>query len=457
MLKARLAKPLIGALLGLLLLGSAAVALQSAGLPQHSEDGAAIPSIAPMLERVMPAVVNISTRSQLPASASPLHRDPFFRRFFDTPEGPRERDGQSLGSGVIVDAERGYILTNYHVVEQAQDIVVTLNDRRTVKARLVGGDPETDVAMVKIAADHLTALPFGDSDALRVGDFVAAIGNPFGLGQTVTSGIVSALGRSGLGIEGYEDFIQTDASINPGNSGGPLVNLRGELVGLNAAILTPGGGNIGIGFAIPSNMAHAVMRQLVEYGQVRRGRLGIIVQDLTPDLASSSGHHGQGALVTRFERGSSAAKSGMKVGDIIIAINDLPVRSAAELRNRIALHRLGERVRLDVLRGKRPLQIDAVLAAPRQARHDGAQLDPRLAGAALSVISTATGSAVQVVDVRDGSTSQYAGLRRGDIIHAVNRMLVQDLGSLSRALRRSPRQLMIDVQRGQTNLVVLVR
>lgn len=250
-------------------------------------DGQPLPSLAPMLKRATPAVVNISTRTQIQEAEHPLLRDPFFRHFFGIPNQPRRRESSSLGSGVIVDSRRGYVLTNNHVIDKADEITVTLNDGRRLNGKLVGADPESDIAVVKITPERLTELPIGDSDKLEVGDFVVAIGNPFGLGQTVTSGIVSALGRSGLGIEGYEDFIQTDASINPGNSGGALVNLRGELVGINTAILAPSGGNVGIGFAIPANMATRIMTTLVEHGEVRRGLLGITVQDLSHELAQA--------------------------------------------------------------------------------------------------------------------------------------------------------------------------
>lgn len=439
-------------------LGGAGTTPATPGLTAFWDGGQPMPSLAPMLERVMPAVVNISTRARISTQENPLFKDPFFRYFFEVPNRPRERDTQSLGSGVIVDAERGYILTNYHVVEKAQDITVTLNDRRRIKAQLVGRDPETDVALLKIPADHLTALPIGDSDALRVGDYVAAIGNPFGLGQTVTSGIVSAVGRSGLGIEGYEDFIQTDASINPGNSGGPLVNLRGELVGINAAILTPGGGNIGIGFAVPANMAHAVMEQLAESGEVRRGRLGVVAQDLIPEIASSWGTEMlQGAMVTQFESSSVASRSGLKVGDIITSVNGRPVRSAAGLRNRVALFRVGDKVTLDVLRDGKRIKVHTMVATPRTARVEGAKIDPRLAGATFTTINTTSGPAVQVSEVEADSLTHYAGLREGDIVLAANRMPVSDIASLRSAAQRSQRSLLLDLQRGDGSVSVLIR
>lgn len=315
-------------------------------------------SLAPMLERVLPAVVNISTQSTVRLRRNPLLDDPFFRRFFGLPEMPSERRTQSLGSGVIIDASEGLILTNHHVVDGADEITVTLRDRRSLPAKLVGADPDTDLALLKIEADGLVALQLADSDRLRVGDFVVAIGNPFGLGQTVTYGIVSALGRTGLGIEGYENFIQTDAPINPGNSGGALVTLEGDLVGINTAIVGPSGGNVGIGFAIPTNMARAIVAQLKEHGKVQRGQLGVLVQDLTPELSAAFNlEHGQGAVITRVLPGSPAEKAGLKAGDVVIEVDGRPIRSASDLRNRIGLVPLGKRVQLHVLRDGKALQV----------------------------------------------------------------------------------------------------
>jgi Do/DeqQ family serine protease len=267
--------------------------------------------------------------------------DPFFRRFFNIPEQPIE-PRRSAGSGVIVDAEKGYVLTNHHVIDEADSVTVTLKDRRSFKAKVIGSDAGTDIALLQIEPERLTALTLGDSDSLAVGDFVVAIGNPFGLGQTVTSGIVSALGRSGLNIEGYEDFIQTDASINPGNSGGALVNSKGELIGINTAIIGPAGGNVGIGFAVPSNMARAVMDQLIDYGEVRRGRLGVSVQNLTPALAEALDVRSpRGAVVTQVESGSPAAQAGLRPGDVIVEINRQPIDDATDLRNLVGMSEIG--------------------------------------------------------------------------------------------------------------------
>jgi len=309
-------------------------------------------TIAPMLEQVTPAVVNISVLSQAPQAENPLLRDPFFRRFFNLPDQmPQSKPQVSAGSGVIIDARNGYVVTNNHVVENAQEIAVTLKDRRRLRAKLIGRDAATDIALLQIKADGLAALSIGDSDRTKVGDFVVAIGNPFGLGQTVTSGIVSAMGRSGLKIEGYEDFIQTDASINPGNSGGALVNFQGELIGINTAIIGPAGGSVGIGFAVPVSIVRSVVEQLREYGEVRRGRLGVAIQDLTPDLADSMSLKGdEGALIAKIERGSPADSGGLRSGDVVIAVDGRPVRSATDFRNRIGLLRVGTPVQLTVMR-----------------------------------------------------------------------------------------------------------
>jgi Do/DeqQ family serine protease len=319
-----------------------------AAAPIVGPDGQ-IPTLAPLLKDVTPAVVNIAVKGH--EAVNPLFNDPLYRRYYDVPEGAPMRETQAAGSGVIVDAKAGYVITNNHVVEHADEIVVTLKDNRQLQAKLVGADAATDIAVLQVEPKNLTAVPIGDSDKLEVGDFVIAIGNPFGLGQTVTSGIVSALGRSGMHIENYEDFIQTDASINPGNSGGALINLRGELIGINTAIIGPAGGNVGIGFAVPISMATSVMRQLVAYGEVRRGRIGIELQDLTPDIAEALGMDVLGgAVVGRVEVGSPARRAGLQAGDVIIEVDGLPVRNSSDLRNRVGLTPVGETIRLTILR-----------------------------------------------------------------------------------------------------------
>jgi serine protease DegQ len=321
------------------------------------------PPLADVLETVTPAVVNISVASRAPGAENPLYGDPFFRRYFNLPDAPPPRVQLSAGSGVIVDSAQGLVLTNHHVVANGERILVTLRDRREFEATLVGSDEATDIALLKIDPQNLTALRLADPSKLRVGDDVVAIGNPFGLGQTVTAGIVSALGRSGINLEGYEDFIQTDASINPGNSGGALINRSGELVGINTAIVAPAGGNVGIGFAVPTNMAKTVMDQLLAHGEVQRGRLGVAVQDVTPDLARALGlSQIAGALISAVEPGSPARAAGVLPGDVVVGINDREVVSASDLRTRIGLTPAGQSVTLSLLRNNQPLTVSATVA-----------------------------------------------------------------------------------------------
>ncbi len=425
-------------------------------------------SLAPMLEKVLPAVVNISTQSTVRTRRNPLLDDPFFRHFFDLPEAPRQ--AQNLGSGVIVDAQAGYVLTNHHVVDDADQITITLRDRRSLPAKLVGADPDTDLALLKVEADNLTALELADSDRLRVGDFAVAIGNPFGLGQTVTYGIISALGRSDLGIEGYENFIQTDASINPGNSGGALVTLEGKLIGINTAIIGPNGGNVGIGFAIPSNMAREVMNQLREHGEVRRGQLGVLVQDLTPELAQAFGlKDRQGAVIAQVVPGSPAEKAGLRAGDIVLAVDGRAVVSANALRNAIGMTRRGSTVTLDVLRDGRAqklnVKIEAIAgertASKDQAPQSGAP-SRRLAGVELGEIEpdhplAGVEQGVQVYAVEAGSPAARAGLREGDIILSIDRRRVRSVKEAEAALKGAGERLLLHVRRGEGALFIVVR
>jgi serine protease Do/serine protease DegQ len=351
-------------LIGLLTLGRPAVAQPSATAPVDSRG---IPTLAPILKTITPGVVNIAVEGRIRSEDNPLYRDPFFRRFFGAPEKPPEREFQSTGSGVIVDAAKGYVLTNNHVIQQADRINVGLLDGRRLPAKILGADPEADIAILQIAPQNLTAVPLGDSDQLEIGDFVIAIGNPFGLGQTVTSGIISALERSGLGIEGLEDFIQTDAPINPGNSGGALVDLRGRLIGINTAIVGPAGGNVGIGFAIPINAAREIMEQIHRYGSVRRGQLGVLVQDPPVEIANAMAAKGRrGAVVVEVMKGSAAEKAGIRSGDVVLAVNGRPVRSATQLRNRIALLRAGQKVNLQVLRDDEVRTLSATVGSRAQ-------------------------------------------------------------------------------------------
>jgi Do/DeqQ family serine protease len=429
-----------------------------------SLNGQALPSLAPMLEKATPAVVNISTKGKTQVSAS-LFSDPLFQRFFNIPGIQREQETSSLGSGVIVDASNGYILTNNHVIEDAIEISVTLRDGRVLLAEVLGRDPETDVAVIKIQAKNLTSVSFADSSELRVGDFVVAIGNPFGLGQTVTSGIVSALGRSGLGIESYEDFIQTDASINPGNSGGALVNLRGELVGINTAILGGGNGNrgnIGIGFAIPINMAKDVMQQLIDFGKVKRGRLGVQAQDLTPELAHAFNvETTQGAVVTKIEQGSPAQKAGLKIGDVIIKANGRKVRSSVDMYNVVGLMRIGQSVELEIIRNGRVGLIKATIQQMEVVTMDGKEFSSRLAGAKIAEIKE-TDIRVGLVeyllveDIKPGSPAWNTGLRKDDIIYSINKQLVKTFEDAYMATRSS-RSLLMNIKRGDQAMYILVK
>jgi Do/DeqQ family serine protease len=331
-----------------------------AAFPLENQSG--VPSVAPVLKKVTPGVVNIAVRGRVRVN-NPLLADPFFRRFFNIPNGPVERETQASGSGVIVDAQNGYVLTNNHVVQNADLIEVTLRDKRRLKAKLVGRDEATDVAVLKISADNLVDVPMGDSDKSEVGDFVLAIGNPFGLGQTVTSGIISAVGRSGLGIEGYEDFIQTDAPINPGNSGGALVDLNGKLIGINTAILSPAGGNVGVGFAVPINMARTVMDQLIRYGHIDRGWIGVGGQDITPDIMQGlQTTRSEGAVISEIQPGSPADQAGLQPGDVVVQMDGISVRSWQQFLNRIGLSRVGQQMSLAVERRGKSLTLPVKVA-----------------------------------------------------------------------------------------------
>jgi serine protease Do/serine protease DegQ len=414
-----------------------------------------------MVKRVSPAVVNIATRGTIkekPGQRNPLLDDPFFRRFFEVPPDskPRERQFQSAGSGVIVDAKNGYIITNHHVVENASEITVTLLDNRTFSAKVVGSDEGADIAVLQAKQPNLVAMALGDSSRLEVGDYVVAIGNPFGLQHTVTAGIVSALGRTGINPEGYEDFIQTDASINPGNSGGALVNLRGELVGINSAILSGSGGNIGIGFAIPVNMAKGVMDQLIKYGQVKRGVLGVNIYDVTPDVAKEFGlSEATGALVAGVAQGSSAEHAGIKTGDIIVSINGTVIKTAQELRNTIGMQRVGDQVEIGLLRDGKPLKVSALVAEHSESEAVNAvDVHRGLEGADLADAPDAAGVLVRAV--QDGSPAAQAGLRAGDVIVAVGRAPVASLKAF-RDVAKGASFLLLNVKRGSTVVLIPIR
>jgi serine protease Do/serine protease DegQ len=403
--------------------GAAAAQIPS-GAPLR--DG--VPTLAPILEKVTPAVVNIAVLQASPEEQNPMLRDPFFRRFFGMP-------GQSepqiaAGSGVIVDAKNGYVLTNAHVVKDAREVLITLKDNRRLPAKLVGADPGTDIAVVRVEPRSLVDVRFGDSDALQVGDFVIAIGNPFGIGQTATSGIVSALGRSGLSKEGYEHFIQTDASINPGNSGGALINLKGELVGINTAIIGPSGGNVGIGFAVPVVIAYAVMDQLIRFGEVKRGRLGISMTDVVGG--------GDGATIADVQADSPASKAGLRKGDVVTRCNGRPVRGPAELRARLGVVPVGDTVELQVQRGGEKRTLKAQIG-PIESGGSGGESVQELAGAVLQEVSRSglpgRNRAVLVTAVKPESPAFRHGLRAGDLIVGVNARRVTSVKELTAALR----------------------
>ena len=403
------------------------ISYSHAAIPKN-EEGTLITSLAPLVKTVAPAVVNIRV-SQTVKSRSP-YDDEMFRRFFGAPNNPNNsREVQSAGSGVIVDAKNGYILTNHHVVSGADKIQISLIDENTLDAEIIGSDPATDIAVLKVEAENLTDIDIGDSDQVEVGDFVIAIGNPFGLGNTVTSGIVSALGRTGISSSGYEDFIQTDASINPGNSGGALVNMQGELVGINSAIISRSGGNVGIGFAVPSEIAQSIMSQLLDFGEVRRGLLGVSIHTIDEENAEILGVDSKsGAMITAIEPGSAAEEAGLRVEDIIIRVNDERISNARDLQNAIGLKGSGERVTIEFIRQSTKLETNAVLGQQKIARQIGSDIHPGLVGAQFS--SSANKAGVEVTDVESGSPADQRGLEKGDLIVAVNRMRVENIQQL---------------------------
>ena len=423
-----------------------------AQLPEKVGD-TPVPSLAPIIKKTSPAVVNISTKGTIKQNRPAMLDDPFLRRFFDVPQGPQERQFQSAGSGVIVDAKNGYIITNAHVLEKADEITVMLQDDRQIKAEVVGKDTGSDVAVLKVSAKNLSAMQLADSNKAEVGDFVIAIGNPFGLQHTVTSGIISALGRSGI-TDGYEDFIQTDASINPGNSGGALVNLDGQLVGINTAIFSRSGGNIGIGFAIPSNMVKSVMQQLIQFGEVKRGVLGVqLSSQFTNEMAESLGlENAKGALVGKVVEGSAAERAGIQAGDVITSLNGRAVSNTAELRNSIGLLAIGEKVEIGLMRDGKPRRVTALIGerpdAPPEA---AAQIHPSFEGAALA---NAPGNAgVLVQSVAPNSPAAQAGLRAEDTIQQVGRTRVTTLDALRAAVKGSS-TFLITIKRGNRTEVL---
>jgi len=439
-----------------LILALAALGSANAALPQ-SVKGQPVTSLAPLVEEASPAVVNIRVSQTVTRRNS--FGDDAFRRFFGLPDGGggTSREIASAGSGVIVDAERGYILTNHHVVGDADAIQISLIDGTILDAEIVGSDPATDIAVIKVDAKGLTEMSIGDSTSARVGDFVIAIGNPFGLGHTVTSGIISALGRTGISRDGYEDFIQTDASINPGNSGGALVNMNGELIGINSAIISRSGGNVGIGFAVPTEIASSIMSQILDFGEIRRGLLGVNIQTIDAEAAEALGNDIEsGALITGIQSDSAAELAGLAVGDIIVEVNNKKVDGAAELRNRIGLLRSGEQVDIKYLRDNKILSTRAELGRAESQMVLGEEIHPGLAGSIFAATSTAGENGIEINEVQEGTPAAQRGLRTGDLITHVNRLKVQNLQDLRDVASRYD-ILFLNIRRGDRALMFQIR
>lgn len=433
----------------------------NANLPT-AVDGQVLPSLAPMLEKVRPAVVSISVEGKKETSRSRRQIPEEFEFFFG-PDMFNERGGsksfRGMGSGAIINAEKGYVLTNNHVIDGADKITVKLEDGREFKAKLVGADPQSDVALIQIEKpEKLTELKFADSDKLRVGDFTVAIGNPFGLGQTVTSGIVSALGRStGNSDDGYESYIQTDAAVNRGNSGGPLINLNGELIGINTAILSPSGGNAGIAFAIPSNMANNLVQQIIEFGGVKRGMLGIKGGELNADLAKEFNvSTQQGAFVSEVLSDSAAAKAGLKAGDVITELNGQKIRSFSELRAKVATSGAGKEIELTYLRDGKENRTKVTLQSDNQTQTDAKSLLPNLEGADLKNYDEKGLKGVVVEKLAKGSQAEIRGLKKGDVIVGVNRQLIDNIEQLRQALEAKPSIVALNIVRGDSNFFMII-
>jgi Do/DeqQ family serine protease len=419
-----------------------------------------MPSLAPVVSQTAAGVVNISTLTRGAESDNPMFADPFFRRFFGVPDRPQLREAQASGSGVIVDAAKGYVLTNHHVIKGATKVVVTLRDRREFTAKIVGSDPATDIALLQIPSEKLTSVKIGESDALQVGDYVLAIGNPFGVGQTVTSGIVSALGRAGLNIEGFEDFIQTDASINPGNSGGALINLRGELIGINTAIIGPSGGNVGIGFAVPTNMAMRVMDQLAKFGEVKRGGIGIAaVGEVNQEIAKENKLATiEGAVINTVIGGSPADKAGLKKGDVVTAVNGRPVRTGYDLRNQQALTPIGQALDIAVTRDGRTRNVRVNVETPARAQGLRPEAIAELPGTQLaSIPRELERRGVYVLDVVKDSEAFQVGLRENDVLLGVNGRYVNSPQDVRNAIRDANRFVVFNLVRGDNRIDLRAR
>ncbi|WP_447858246.1 serine endoprotease DegP [Enterobacter ludwigii] len=478
MKKTTLAMSALALSLGLALSPLTATAAETASSAATAQQ---MPSLAPMLEKVMPSVVSINVEGSTTVNTPRMPRN--FQQFFgdnspfcqdgspfqsspfcqgggagdDTQGGGQQQKFMALGSGVIIDAAKGYVVTNNHVVDNANSIKVQLSDGRKFDAKVVGKDPRSDIALIQIQdPKNLTAIKIADSDALRVGDYTVAIGNPFGLGETVTSGIVSALGRSGLNAENYENFIQTDAAINRGNSGGALVNLNGELIGINTAILAPDGGNIGIGFAIPSNMVKNLTAQMVQYGQVKRGELGILGTELNSELAKAMKVDAQrGAFVSQVMPNSSAAKAGIKAGDVITSLNGKPISSFAALRAEVGSMPIGSKVTLGLLRDGKPVNVSLELQQSSQNQVDSSTIFSGIEGAEMS--NKGQDKGVVVNNVKANSPAARIGLKKGDVIMGANQQPVKNIAELRKILDSKHSVLALNIQRGDTSIYLLMQ
>ncbi|KLG23043.1 serine endoprotease [Enterobacter roggenkampii] len=478
MKKTTLAMSALALSLGLALSPLTATAAETASSAATAQQ---MPSLAPMLEKVMPSVVSINVEGSTTVNTPRMPRN--FQQFFgdnspfcqdgspfqsspfcqgggagdDSQGGGQQQKFMALGSGVIIDAAKGYVVTNNHVVDNASSIKVQLSDGRKFDAKVVGKDPRSDIALIQIQdPKNLTAIKIADSDALRVGDYTVAIGNPFGLGETVTSGIVSALGRSGLNAENYENFIQTDAAINRGNSGGALVNLNGELIGINTAILAPDGGNIGIGFAIPSNMVKNLTAQMVQYGQVKRGELGILGTELNSELAKAMKVDAQrGAFVSQVMPNSSAAKAGIKAGDVITSLNGKPISSFAALRAEVGSMPVGSKITLGLLRDGKPVNVSLELQQSSQNQVDSSTIFSGIEGAEMS--NKGADKGVVVNNVKANSPAARIGLKKGDVIMGANQQPVKNIAELRKILDSKPSVLALNIQRGDTSIYLLMQ
>ena len=423
--------------------------------PLQDSEGRDIPSLAPLLEQVNPSVVNISTYANSHAASAQFNG--FFQRGPAAPKTPIRR-ARSAGSGVIIDASEGIVISNHHVVKQADEIHVSLNDGRSYRAELLGVDPEVDIAVLKLKGyENLKAIKLADSDQIKQGDFVVAIGNPFGLGHTATQGIISAVGRSGLGLESFENFIQTDASINPGNSGGALINLIGQLIGINTAIFSPAGGNVGIGFAIPVNMARASVEQILLHGEVRRGMLGVVIQDLTPEMAEALDVDNirNGVIIADIQPGSAAEQAGLKIGDVLTALDGKALASSTQLRNWIGQRRVGDAVMLSIIRGGDSQQLSVVISDPLQLASKSTQSHPLFEGIEFEDAVDVEG--LRVIAIENGSAGALTGLQPGDILLSYNRIPINKMEDLDEAAQSLANRVVLRVRRGDIGLYIVIQ